>query len=102
MTNAPTYTPPADANEAVLRMAQDGDADPMGTAQMNYPHLFPDLGDLSEILKTARDYIGDVANGDCFFFASQKVNASLQKTAKEDADRIDAALLALDRVRGLT
>ena len=36
----PTWTPPLTRDEAVKRMADDGDGDPEGTARLNYPHLF--------------------------------------------------------------
>lgn len=34
------WTPPKTAEEAIERMREDGDADPEGTARMNYPGLF--------------------------------------------------------------
>lgn len=34
------YTPPQSALEAIQDMIDDGDADPIGTARMNHPHLF--------------------------------------------------------------
>lgn len=34
------FTPPQTAEEAIARERADGDADPEGTAQLNYPHLF--------------------------------------------------------------
>lgn len=34
------YVPPKSSEEAIERMREDGDADPEGTARMNYPQLF--------------------------------------------------------------
>lgn len=34
------YTAPETKEEAIDRMRKDGDADPEGTAEMNWPHLF--------------------------------------------------------------
>lgn len=36
----PLYVAPATKEEAISRMQADGDADPEGTARMNWPHLF--------------------------------------------------------------
>ena len=36
----PLYVAPATKEEAIARMRKDGDADPEGTARMNWPHLF--------------------------------------------------------------
>lgn len=36
----PVYVAPATKDEAIARMRKDGDADPEGTARMNWPHLF--------------------------------------------------------------
>jgi hypothetical protein len=37
----PVYVAPATKDEAIDRMRADGDADPEGTARMNWPQLFP-------------------------------------------------------------
>ncbi|MBT0780534.1 hypothetical protein [Paracoccus sp. pheM1] len=41
IAEAMEWQPPRTDYEAVARMAVDGDADPIGTARRNYPHLFP-------------------------------------------------------------
>ena len=95
------FTPPRSASEAVLRMAQDGDADPLGTAALNYPHLFPDLDAIADALDNARDYVSDAADGAVFYFTTKMTNAAIHKTAKEqDLPRLDACRAALAKARG--
>jgi|ERR1700719_2599473 len=36
----PLYVAPATKDEAIAKMRADGDADPEGTAKLNWPHLF--------------------------------------------------------------
>lgn len=40
--NKEAFQPPKTREEAIERMREDGDADPEGTAAMNYPELFSD------------------------------------------------------------